>query len=378
MRGQKQPSPVPDTGTLNHQVDLALSPPLGLTEREKEVLKLFVEGLTYNQIARQLNISWSTVGSHLNTIYRKLGGTNPVQALRRVLEPSLHTEKESLAVQALTAAASVHDRETYTHAERLIHLSEATARQLNRPEAEIHLLRLAALLHDIGKIGIPEAILRKAGSLTQEEWALMRQHPELGCQILEQVGGVFGQLAHIVRTHHERWDGHGYPHGLAHEAIPMSARILTVADAYDAMISPRPYRREPLTISEATTQLQQAAGRQFDPHVVEAFLSVLAAQEHLPSPFAYGKAAGTREQPALPLQGPTGNVWQAGTEIRERLAETREHLAHQRERLAETHQHQLALQQRIEARQHQGYLAWRQQERERQRQEPFPLASSQP
>lgn len=102
----------------------------------------------------------------------------------------------------------------------------------------------------------------------------MRCHPEIGRQILEQVGGVFSTLANIIVAHHERWDGRGYPRGLAREAIPLSTRILTVVDSYDAMISRRSYR-EPLSKAEARAEVQRCAGSQFDPHVVEAFLQVL-------------------------------------------------------------------------------------------------------
>jgi diguanylate cyclase (GGDEF)-like protein/putative nucleotidyltransferase with HDIG domain len=283
---------------------------------------------------------------------------------------SLHDEKEYLAVQALTAAASVHDGGTQAHAQRLVHLIEATARQLKRPEEEIHLLRLAALLHDIGKIGIPEAILHKPGPLTEEEWALMRQHPELGYQMLQQVGGVFGQIAQIVGTHHERWDGRGYPNGLAKEAIPMSARILAVADAYDAMISPRPYRREPLTVGEAKTELQRHAGSQHDPHVVKTFLWVLEEQENAQVLLEEAKAPGTSCQPNPNICVPLGKAGQLVAEWREEVAEWREEIAGMR-------QQQLALQQRIETlQQQQQYLAWRKQERGRQRQELFAAARS--
>jgi diguanylate cyclase (GGDEF)-like protein len=181
-------------------------------------------------------------------------------------------------VQALTAAASVHDWGTDEHAHRIILLAEATARVLKQPEEELHVLRLAAMLHDIGKIGIPDAILHKPGPLTNEEWIVMRQHPEMGRQILEQTGGVFQHLASIVVAHHERWDGHGYPRGLAAEAIPITARILSVVDAYDAMISRRSYR-EPLSVAEARAELQHYAGSQFDPRVVTAFLQVLDERE---------------------------------------------------------------------------------------------------
>jgi putative nucleotidyltransferase with HDIG domain len=183
-------------------------------------------------------------------------------------------------VQALTAVASAHDRGTDEHAHRIILLAESTARVLKLPEQELHLLRLGALLHDIGKIGIPDVILHKPGPLTHEEWVIMRRHPEIGQQILEQTGGVFQHLASIVVAHHERWDGRGYPNGLAAEAIPISARILSVVDSYDAMISRRPYR-EPLSVAQARAELQRYAGSQFDPRVISAFLRVLDEREEL-------------------------------------------------------------------------------------------------
>jgi len=185
---------------------------------------------------------------------------------------------DGIAVQALSAAAHVHDRGTSIHARRMVHLAEATARMLGRPAEELHLIRLAALLHDIGKIGVPAAILNKPGPLSEEEWAVMSRHPEIGRQVLVQTGGIFVLLSRIVVAHHERWDGDGYPYGLAKEAIPLGARILSVVDAYDAMISERPYR-EAISDADARAELERCAGSQFDPQVVEAFLQALTAQE---------------------------------------------------------------------------------------------------
>jgi len=185
---------------------------------------------------------------------------------------------ESIAVQALGAAALVHDRGTSAHSRRMVQLAEATAHVLGRPAEELHLIRLAALLHDIGKIGIPTAILNKSGPLTEEEWAVMSRHPEIGHQVLVQTGGIFVLLSRIVVAHHERWDGDGYPYGLAKEAIPLGARILSVVDSYDAMLSERPYR-EAMSDAEARAELVRCRGSQFDPQVVEAFLQVLAAQK---------------------------------------------------------------------------------------------------
>ncbi|MDQ6662112.1 MAG: diguanylate cyclase, partial [Chloroflexota bacterium] len=187
------------------------------------------------------------------------------------------TSPDVAAVQALTAAASAHDQGTNEHAHRMVWFAEATARQLNRPDDEIRLLRLAALLHDIGKIGIPDTILHKPGPLTDEEWDIMRRHPQIGRKILEQAGGILQHLAHIVVAHHERWDGRGYPAGLSEEAIPMGARILSVVDSYDVMTSRRAYRKKTFSIEEARTELQRCAGTQYDPLVVEGFVAVLNA-----------------------------------------------------------------------------------------------------
>jgi diguanylate cyclase (GGDEF)-like protein len=185
-------------------------------------------------------------------------------------------------LQILMAVVSAHDRNTNEHVHRMVKLAEATAQKLQQPEEELHLIRLAALFHDIGKVGIPDAILHKPGPLTSEEWVVMRRHPEIGRHILAQAGGIFEQLSHIVVAHHERWDGKGYPAGLAGEDIPISARIITVVDSYDAMISPRPYR-EPLSVEAARAELLRCAGSQYDPQVVEAFLSALGE----PAPTAY-------------------------------------------------------------------------------------------
>ncbi len=190
------------------------------------------------------------------------------------MQTSTPPQIESTAVQVLTAVASARDYGTNAHSHRMVVLAEATARALHQSEEEIHLVRLGALLHDIGKIGIPDAILHKPGPLTEEEWAVMRLHPEIGQKILAQAGGVFIALANIVVAHHERWDGHGYPAGLAHDAIPLAARILTVIDSFDAMTSRRVYcsSMSPLAARE---ELQRCAGSQYDPEVVAAFLHVL-------------------------------------------------------------------------------------------------------
>ncbi len=212
------------------------------------------------------------------SVSQAVSQTAPAQGVLQVANEE-HT-REIVGVQALRAAIAARDRGTSIHSHRLVHLAQAVGHKLKHSEEELHLLRLAAILHDIGKIGIPDAILNKPGSLTDEEWSIMRRHPEIGRQILEELGGVFHQLAEIVVAHHECWDGKGYPHGLAEEAIPLNARILTVVDAYDAMTTHRPYH-EPMPVSQARTELQRCSGSQFDPSVVAAFLQVLDEQEEV-------------------------------------------------------------------------------------------------
>lgn len=201
-------------------------------------------------------------------------------------------------VEALIAVAAAHDQGTDAHAHRLVSLVEATAIKLNLPEGEIHLARLAALLHDIGKIGIPDTILHKPAPLTGDEWSVMRRHPEIGRQILIQVGGVFQHLAPIVVAHHERWDGSGYPNKLAGENIPLVARIITVVDSYDAMTSNRPYR-QPMPTTEARAELLRCTGSQFDPRVVTAFLQVLDELEQHPLHHLTPSLAGAAEETVI-------------------------------------------------------------------------------
>lgn len=186
--------------------------------------------------------------------------------------------QETQVVQTLIAVANAHDVETSDHAIRMMQMVEATARQLGCSKEEIHLTCVAALLHDIGKVGVPDHILHKPGPLTEEEWDVMRRHPKIGHQILAQAGENFEMVSHIVVAHHERWDGQGYPYGLSENMIPLGARILTVADSYDAMTSDRPYRAA-LSVAKARAQLQSCAGYQFDPRVVEAFIQILEKQE---------------------------------------------------------------------------------------------------
>ncbi|MDA1329999.1 MAG: GAF domain-containing protein [Chloroflexi bacterium] len=176
-------------------------------------------------------------------------------------------------ISALANAIDVRDSYTSGHSERLSELAVKTARKLNCSKKELEDVHWGALLHDIGKIGVPDQILSKPSALDPDEEKIMRMHPEIGARIIEPVKTLAG-LAPIIRAHQEQYDGLGYPDGLKGEAIPQVARIISVADAYVAMTDDRVYRKA-LSSEEAEGELRRCAGTQFDPEVVEAFIAVL-------------------------------------------------------------------------------------------------------
>ena len=177
------------------------------------------------------------------------------------------------AAASLARAVDARDVYTGSHSQRVAELAARTARRLGLPDEEVELTRLAASLHDLGKLAIPEEILRKPGPLTEPERIVLERHPQIGFRMLESLG--VDPVADWVLHHHERWDGSGYPDGLSGERIPLGARIIFVADAYDAMISERVYRRR-VSPEEAIAELDRCAGTQFDPNVVAALAEELA------------------------------------------------------------------------------------------------------
>ena len=172
-------------------------------------------------------------------------------------------------LKALTSSLETRDSETHGHSERVVSFSLRLGREMGLGREELRSLEFGSLLHDIGKIGVPDAILRKPAALTPEEWHKMRVHPLLGKQILEGIEFLEG-AARVVAEHHEKWDGSGYPLGLRGEEIDLNARIFAVADAFDAMTSDRVYRAG-RSYEAALAELEEFAGRQFDPEVVAAF-----------------------------------------------------------------------------------------------------------
>jgi response regulator RpfG family c-di-GMP phosphodiesterase len=172
-------------------------------------------------------------------------------------------------LRALTAALEARDSETHGHSERVVNFSLRLGREMRLDAEQMRSLEFGSLLHDIGKIGVPDAILRKPGALDESEWVRMREHPLHGQRILRGIEFLEG-ASRVVAQHHEKWDGSGYPLGLRDEEIDLNARIFSVADAFDAITSDRVYRRG-RTYEEAAVELDDFAGRQFDPVVVDAF-----------------------------------------------------------------------------------------------------------
>jgi diguanylate cyclase (GGDEF)-like protein/putative nucleotidyltransferase with HDIG domain len=180
------------------------------------------------------------------------------------------------AIEALAVALLERDRYTGEHSEAVIDMSGAVARNLGLNVPEVQRVKSAALLHDIGKVAIPDEILHKPGPLTDDEWKLMKEHPVIGERILRVLPGL-GNVARIVRHEHERWDGGGYPDGLKGDEIPLGSRIIIAADTYHAITSDRPYRAA-RSHSEAVEELTRCAGTQFDPAVTQALIGHLYGQ----------------------------------------------------------------------------------------------------
>jgi putative nucleotidyltransferase with HDIG domain len=197
-----------------------------------------------------------------------------IQRRTHELEVAL-SELESnyqMTLEALVAALDSREHETYSHSLRVRSYTRYLARRAGFPPALLPSLEQGALLHDIGKIAVADAILLKPAKLTPEEWVEMRKHPTAGDDILKRVPFLRPASA-IVRHHHERFDGTGYPDGLKGAEIPLGARLFTVADTLDAMTSDRTYRKGP-GYDSARAEIHRCSGRQFDPHIVELFLKI--------------------------------------------------------------------------------------------------------
>jgi putative two-component system response regulator len=188
----------------------------------------------------------------------------------------LETTRQQI-IHRLGRAAEFRDNETGNHIIRMSHYARLTAQALRLGEASVELLFHVAPMHDIGKIGIPDNILLKPGKLDAVEWEVMRQHPVMGAEILgEHINPLLHAAREVALTHHEKWDGTGYPQGLRGQEIPLFGRIVAIADVFDALTSVRPYKTA-WTIEEAMREIENAAGRHFDPGLIGPFKSAQPA-----------------------------------------------------------------------------------------------------
>ena len=235
----------------------------------------------------------------------------------RMLHNSMHNEKKFLETKVeknshellqyqvdiihhLARAAEYRDNETGMHVIRMSKLCERVAQGAGLSDQECYLIRHASPMHDIGKIGIPDHILLKPGKLTREEWAVMKTHSEIGALILSGSESEFLQMAEVIAgTHHERWDGTGYPKGLKGEEIPIASRIVTVCDVFDALTSDRPYKKA-WSVEDAVSEMESQRGKLFDPRILDVFLQLLPEVIEISREFADapgGVATASRLKP---------------------------------------------------------------------------------
>jgi len=253
-------------GVQTEELRQALVLPITLDGEESGRLEVYVSG--ENRVVEGEITGILRTFVHL--IASALGNSALLTNLRQAVDEVERAYMGTL--EALSKALEMRDHEVEGHSRRVVQYTVALAKRMNVPEAQMVPLIRGALLHDIGKIGIPDAILRKPGPLDEEEWAIMRQHPRIGYEMLKQID-FLKQAVPIILHHHERYDGTGYPAGLVEEKIPLGARIFAVADTYDAITSDRPYRKG-REHRAAIEEIRKGCGTQFDPLVVDALFSL--------------------------------------------------------------------------------------------------------
>ncbi len=231
--------------------------------------------------------------AHLAENFNHMAGN--IEALVRRLRQALRQNQELFLETIRTLAAAIDAKDPYTrgHSERVSSYSLAIARHLGLGSDEVFRVRIAAILHDVGKLGIREGILNKPGGLTEEEFAIMKQHPEIGSQIMAPIRALKDILPGI-RNHHETWDGRGYPDGLSGEEIPLVARIIGAADTFDAMTTTRPYQKA-ATLDFVLEKMREMSGTRFAPPVVEALLAAVEAGDITPPDAEHGGPAPQQE-----------------------------------------------------------------------------------
>jgi HD-GYP domain-containing protein (c-di-GMP phosphodiesterase class II) len=204
-----------------------------------------------------------------------------VELLLVCTPPSFHLIRDDMQeIMALARSVEEKDSTTEGHCSRLERLATLTGERLGLPGKQLIALSYGAYLHDVGKVMVPDAILGKTSALTDHEWEEMQKHPDHGAEMLSKKQYLAG-AAEVVRAHHERFDGTGYPRGLSGEEIPIGARVVAVVDTYDAIVSTRPYKKAAAR-EKAIRELEKNAGSQFDPRVVKAFLAIVKNAEAVP------------------------------------------------------------------------------------------------
>jgi diguanylate cyclase (GGDEF)-like protein len=258
-----------DPDALPEWVDYGLKSILVVPVRERERLVALVALANFRQwraIAPQARRTTESVASRLSFILER---RRAIKEVRRTLEGGL---------LAIGLALEGRDLETAGHTERVVNLAESLGRKMGLRRERLEALRQGAFLHDIGKLGVPDSVLLKRGRLDATEWELMQAHASIGFDLAIKIPTLSGGALEVIRHHHERFDGRGYPDGLAGERIPLRARIFAVCDVYDALVSERPYKGA-WTHREAIAEIRSRAGTQFDPDVVHAFLELVDAGE---------------------------------------------------------------------------------------------------
>ena len=214
-----------------------------------------------------------------NALYKsKAFRKNRVQMYTSVYDRFNHLDEigdseQIISIRTLLSVINTRDRYTYNHTDRVVHFCETFAKHIKMPEEQTRMLLYGAYLHDIGKINVPQEILISEKKLTDEQWTLMKKHSSDGAEIVQKIKD-FDEVADIVLQHHERYDGTGYPCGTKGEEIPYLARILTLADSFDAMTAKRPYQKIQ-TIEEALVEIRRCKGTQFDPVLAEQFIEAI-------------------------------------------------------------------------------------------------------
>jgi HD-GYP domain-containing protein (c-di-GMP phosphodiesterase class II) len=261
-------------------------------EAERAIEVAYAQATSYAEELRQLYVEQRATRAELE---RKVEELEQAQAqlreyARDIAETYRRLQQTYLdTLDSLALAVEQRDNMTGGHSHRVAHYAGVLGETLGLSNETRRALNYGSALHDIGKIGIPDAILNKPGRLTEQEWLIMRRHPEIGARMVERVEFLQPAIP-IILTHHERYDGQGYPRGLREEQIPLGSRIFQVADALDAIVSDRPYRRGQ-SLEAALVEIRHHAGSQFDPRVVEALEQVAPSLEILPANY------GVRELP---------------------------------------------------------------------------------